>query len=178
MLKESLKAPLFTDGFRVIGAHNRCWKYLLCAITNYVEAKRDFESIGEDKDRQLCVSLWRETKIGDVLQWGDIADEAERLLGISKASLNAANEGHDDGEQENDQEVEQDETDPYNGVFFGRRRPDSVIVDLTNKVIFVLEFKRTSDQKRDYRERGESRARAQHDILIRSLGRVGRRRRR
>jgi hypothetical protein len=159
MLKESLKAPLFTDGFRVIGAHNRCWKYLLCAITNYVEAKRDFESIGEDKDRQL-ESLWSETKIGGVLPWDDIADEAERLLAIRKASRNAANEGHDDGEQENDQEVEQDETDPYNGVFFGRRRPDSVIVDLTNKVIFVLEFKRTSDHRRDYRERGESRAMA------------------
>ena len=38
--------------------------------------------------------------------------------------------------------------------------------------LFVLEFKRTSDQSRDYRERGESRARAQHDILIRSLEKV------
>jgi hypothetical protein len=34
-----------------------------------------------------------------------IADEAERLI----ASRNAANEGHDDGEQENEQEVERDE---------------------------------------------------------------------
>jgi hypothetical protein len=32
------------------------------------EAKRDFDFIGEDKDRQL-ESLWRETKIGDVLPW-------------------------------------------------------------------------------------------------------------
>jgi hypothetical protein len=32
----------------VIGAHNRCWKYLLCAITKHGEAKRDFEFIGED----------------------------------------------------------------------------------------------------------------------------------
>jgi hypothetical protein len=46
------------------------------------------------------------------------------------------------------------------------------VVDWTNKILFVLEFKRTSDQKRDYRERGESRARAQHDILIRSLEKV------
>jgi hypothetical protein len=43
--------------------HNRCCKYLLCAITKHWEAKRDFEFIGEDKDRQL-ESLWRETKIG------------------------------------------------------------------------------------------------------------------
>jgi hypothetical protein len=37
----------------VIGAHNRCWKYLLGAISKHGEAKRDFEFIGEDKDRQL-----------------------------------------------------------------------------------------------------------------------------
>jgi hypothetical protein len=31
-------------------------------------------------------SLWRETKIGDVLAWEDVADEAKRLLDISKAN--------------------------------------------------------------------------------------------
>ena len=90
---------------------------------------------------------------------------------MSKASRNAANKGHDEGDQENDQEVEQEETDPCNEVIFGRRRPDSVVVDWSNKILFVLEFKRTSDQRRDYRERGKSRARSQHDILIRSLTR-------
>ena len=39
-------------------------------------------------------------------------------------------------------------------------------------MVYVLEFKRTSDQRRDYREKGEARARAQHDVLIRSLGKV------
>jgi hypothetical protein len=50
----------------VTGTHNKCWKYLLCAIAEHGEAKRDFEFIGEDKDRQL-ESLWKETKIGDIL---------------------------------------------------------------------------------------------------------------
>jgi len=58
----------------------------------------------------------------------DIADEAERLLAFGKGSRNAAKEGHTDGEQENDQEVERDKTDPFNEVIFGRRRPDSVVV--------------------------------------------------
>ena len=68
------------------------------------EAKPNFEFIGEDKDRQL-ESLWRETRIGDVLPWEDVADEAQRLLAldIHKASGNAPNEDHEDGEQENDQ---------------------------------------------------------------------------
>ena len=138
----------------VIGAHNRCWKYLLCAINQHGEAKRNFEFIVfEDKDRQL-ESLWKETNIGDSLPWEYITDEAERLLAISKGGRNAAKEEHDDEELENDQEVEWDGTDPYNEVIFGRRRPDSVIIDWANKVIYVLEFKRTSDQRRDYRERG------------------------
>jgi hypothetical protein len=71
----------------VIGAHNRCWKYLLGAISKHGEAKRDVEFIGEDKDRQL-ESLWRETRIGDVLPWEDVADEAQRLLDVHKASRN------------------------------------------------------------------------------------------
>ena len=135
------------------------------------EAKRDVEFIGENKDRQL-ESLWRESRIGDVLPWEDVADEAQRLLDINKASQNDENKDHGDGEQKNDQEVDRDETDPYNQVTFGRRRPDSVVVDLSNRNLFAFEFKRTSDQRRDYRERGESRARAQHDVLIRSLEKV------
>ncbi len=99
-------------------------------------------------------------------------NEAERLLVISKDGRNAEKEGHDDEELENDQEVERDGTDPHNKVIFGRRRPDSVVINWDNKVIYVLEFKRTSDQRRDYRERGESQAMAQHDILIRSLKKV------
>ena len=62
-----------------------------------------------------------------------------------------------------DQVVDRDETDPYNEVIFGRRRqvcrPVSIAVDWISKVLYVLEFKRTSDQRQKYRERGESRAR-------------------
>ena len=96
-------------------------------------------------------------------------NEAERLLVISKDGRNAEKEGHDDEELENDQEVKRDGTDPYKDVIFGRKRPDSVVIDWANKVIYVLEFKRSSDQRRDYRERGESRAMAQNDILVRKL---------
>jgi hypothetical protein len=37
----------------VIGAHNRCWKYLIGAISTHGEATRDLEFIGGDKDKQL-----------------------------------------------------------------------------------------------------------------------------
>ena len=73
-------------------------------------------SIGKDKDSQL-ESLWRKTRIVDVLPWKNVADEAQRLLDINKA--NAQNEDREDGVQGNDQEVDRDETDPYNQVTFG-----------------------------------------------------------
>jgi hypothetical protein len=57
--------------------------------------------------------------------------------------VDRAKEGHDE-ELEKDQEVERDGTDPYNEVIFGRKRPDSDVFDWENKVIYVLEFKRTS----------------------------------
>ena len=155
----------------VIGAHNRCWKYLVGAITTHGEAKRDLEFIGGDKDRQLK-KLWTETRIGSILPWDDIEDEAERLLESDGVTGHTSENTHADQDLGDGQGVELDETDPSHEVIFGRRRPDSIAVDWNNKVLHVLEFKRTSDQRHTYRERGESRARAQHDVLVRSLEKV------
>jgi hypothetical protein len=44
-----------------------------------------------------------------------------------------------------------------------------VAIEWTSKTVYVLEFKRTSDQRQDSRERGECRARDQHDVLVKSL---------
>jgi ribonuclease HI len=155
----------------VIGAHNRCWKYLVDAITTHGEAKRDLEFIGGDKDRQLK-KLWTETRIGSILPWDDIEDEAERLLESDGVTGHTSKDTHADQDLGDSQGVELDETDPSNEVVFGRRRPDSIAVDWNNKVLHVLEFKRTSDQRHTYRERGESRARAQHEVLVRSREKV------
>ena len=64
---------------------------------------------------------------------------------MRSASQDAKTEDNDNGEQECAQEIGRDETESYD-VIFGRRRTDSVLVDWANKVLFVLEFKRTSDQ--------------------------------
>jgi hypothetical protein len=80
----------------------------------------------------------------------------ERLLELRRASQDAKTNENENGEQKCDQEVMRDGADSYEEVIFGRRRLDSVVVDWADKVLFVLEFKRTSDQRRDYRERGES----------------------
>jgi hypothetical protein len=93
-------------------------------------------------------------------------------LESDQATRRAPDDDQADKEQEDDQEVDRDETDTHMETIFGRRRPDSIAVEWSNKVLYVLEFKRTSDQRRSYRERGEARARAQHDILVKSLEKV------
>ena len=80
----------------------------------------------------------RVTRIGNILPWDESADETERLLEGDQANQQAQDDDHEDKEQEDDQGVDQEETDPYNDVIFGRRRPDSVAVDWTSKVLHVL----------------------------------------
>ena len=48
-------------------------------ISTHGEAKRSLEVLGGDKDRQLH-TLWKETKIGEILPWDDIEEEVENLL--------------------------------------------------------------------------------------------------
>jgi hypothetical protein len=135
------------------------------------EAKRDLEFIGGEQDRQLQ-QLWTETKIGGIFPWEDVEREAEKLLESIRANEQGSENSGASQEQDDDRIVDRDETDPYNEVIFGRRRPDSVAIEWTSKTVYVLEFKRTSDQRQDYRERGERRARLQHDVLVKSLDTV------
>ena len=87
----------------------------------------------------------------------------------NQATRQVLDDDRADKKQEDDQEVDRDETDTHMETIFGRRRPDSIAVEWSSKVLYVLEFKRTWDPMRDYREREEARARAQHDVLVKSL---------
>ena len=102
--------------------------------------------------------------------WDEIADEAEWLLESDQATRRVLDDDRADKKQEDDQEVDRDDTDTHMETIFGRRRRDSIAVEWSSKVVYILEFKRTSDQRRDYRERGE--ARAQHEVLVKSLEKV------
>jgi hypothetical protein len=113
--------------------------------------------------------MGRKNKLATSCRWEDVEGEAERLLDSTRANEQDSENSRVSQEQDDDRIVDGDETDPYNEVIFGRRRPDSVAIEWTSKTLYILEFKRTSDQRQDYRERGESRARAQHDVLVKSL---------
>ena len=87
----------------VIGAHNKCWKYLIGAITTHGEATRNLEFLRGDKDKQL-EKLWTETKIGDILPWDEIVDEAERLIESDQVFRRALEDDRAAKKQEDDQE--------------------------------------------------------------------------
>ena len=86
---------------------------------------------------------------------------------------NRASEGKRDAlsntKDDHEQDEEEDRQAPHKEVVFGKRRPDTMAIDWTNKKIYVMEFKRTSDQRSHYRSRAEARAAEQHDVLIKSL---------
>jgi hypothetical protein len=75
-----------------------------------------------------CNSCGQRQEIGDILPWEDVEREAERLLENTRA--NARNSENSCASQEQDDD--RDETDPYNEVIFGRRRPDSVAIEWTS----------------------------------------------
>jgi len=60
------------------------------------ETKRNLEFIGGERDRQLQ-QLWAETKIGDILPWGDVEREVEKLLESTRAN---ARDPENSGEQD------------------------------------------------------------------------------
>jgi hypothetical protein len=99
-------------------------------------------------------------------------DEEEGLIEIDQVFQRALEDDLAAKKQEDDQEEERDDTDTYMETIFGRRQPDSIAVEWSTKVVYILEFKRTSDQLQDYQEPWEARARAQHDILVKSLEKV------
>ena len=138
----------------VTQAHNSCWKFLLRSIMEHGEAERDFLFLGEDKDKQLT-TLWRDAEVEEHFPWAEVEEAAQDIMSDEQA--------------DDDKEPEEGQDDSYAGVVFGKRRPDAVVMDRKGKNIYVLEFKRTSDQRRDYREKGEARAAKQHNVLVKSL---------
>ncbi len=100
--------------FRFTGAHNKCWKYVLGAITKF--------------GKELVQTLQSQVMTMEIRSVTEKRDGMKQYLTKRSSS---------------DEDVE-----------------NFVVVDWANKVLFVLEFKCTWDQRRDYRERWASTARA------------------
>ena len=78
-------------------------------------------------NKETCPPCW----------WEDVEGEAERLLDSARANEQDSENSHVSQEQDDDRTVDRDETDPYNRVIFGRRRPDSVAMEWTSKTLYI-----------------------------------------
>ena len=117
----------------------------------------------------ICNSCGQRQRLATSCRWENVEREAERLLENTRANARDSENSRASQEQDDDRTVDRDETDPYNEVIFGRGSPDSVTIEWTRKTLYILEFKHTSDQRQDYIEHEEFRARDQHDVLVKSL---------
>ena len=54
------------------------------------------------------------------------------------------------------------------------RKLDGAVIDKEKKILYVLEFKRTTDQREEYEEGARVRAEKQYEDLVQGLLRVGR----
>jgi hypothetical protein len=78
----------------------------------------------EETKTGSCNSCGQKQRLATSCRWEDVEGEEERLLDSARANEQDSENSHVSQEQDDDQTVNRDETDPYNEVIFGRRRPD------------------------------------------------------
>jgi len=137
----------------VTAAHNSCIKALMLDIARWGKEGRGMEFITLDKERTLR-TLWESKNCEQICTQQELweaAREAEKHIPF---------QGRKD-----DEEVAES---AYKERFW-RRRLDSLVLDTKNKVAYLIEFKRTMDTPKEYRERTEERAREQYQSLLHGL---------
>jgi hypothetical protein len=54
------------------------------------------------------------------------------------------------------------------------RKADDIVIDRGKKILYLLKFKRTTDQRADFEKRATARAEEQHEDVVKALQEVGR----
>ena len=112
-----------------------------------VRRKEILNSLGGNEIGSCNSCRQRQRLATPFLPWEDVEREAEKLLEGTRANVRDPENSGASQEPDDDRIGDRDEADPYDEVIFGRRRPDSVAIEWTSKTVYVLEFKRTSDQR-------------------------------
>ena len=93
--------------------------------------QKEILNSSEETKTGSCNSCGQKQRLAT--SWEDVEGEAERLLDIARANEQDSENGRVNQEQDDDRIVDRGETDSYNEVIFGRRRPDSVAIEWTSK---------------------------------------------
>ena len=99
-----------------------------------VKQKEVLKSLGVTKT-DSCIHYGRKRKLVRYSH-GMTEEEAEKLTASRREERRASDSNQAD--QQRDDELVGDETESYDEVIFGQRRPDSLAIDWTNHMVYVL----------------------------------------
>ena len=123
----------------VTAAHNRCWREIMGGITKHGSAKRSIEILERDEEQTLK-TLWREEKLDEFFPRQELVEEMHKLHEEHREAKRKAREDSDMGDAgetaEEEKEFSQEEA-------IWARKLDGAAIDKENKILYVLEFKRT-----------------------------------
>ena len=117
-------------------------------ITKHGSAKRSIEILERDKEQTLK-TLWGKEKLDEFFPRQDLVDEMHKLHEEHREAKRKAQEDSDMGDAgetaEEEKEFSEEEA-------IWARKLNGAAIDKENKILYVLEFKRTTDQREEYEE--------------------------
>jgi hypothetical protein len=154
----------------VTAAHNRCWNVIMDGIVKHGSEKRDVQPITCGKEKTFR-TVWREAELEDVFPKEQVEREERRRRQARKAREEEARQEEREGREEHEEEEEKMEEEEKS---MWDRRADGVAIDRGKKILYLLEFKRTSDQRADFEKKATVRAEQQYEDVVGALTEVGR----
>jgi hypothetical protein len=139
-------------------------------ITKYGSEKRSIKILECEKEKTLR-TLWREEMLDEFFPREELVDEMRKIHEEHREAKQKAQEDSDMGKA-GDMAEEEEEFSEEGAIW--ARKLDGAAIDEKEKILYVLEFKRTTDQREEYEVRAKARAEKQYEDLVQGLLRVGR----
>ena len=127
-------------------AHNQCCREIMGGITKHQSAKWSIEILERDKEQTLK-TLWEKEKLDDFFPRQELVDEMHELHEEHREAKRKAQEDSDMGDAGETAEEEKEFSEE--GATWARKL-DGAAIDKENKILYVLEFKRTTDQREEH----------------------------
>ena len=154
----------------VTAAHNRCWNVIMDGIVKHGSERRDVQPITCGKEKTFR-TIWREAELEEFFPQEQVEREERRRRQARKAREEEARQEEREGREEHEEEEEKMEEEEKS---MWDRRADGVAIDRGKKILYLLEFKRTSDQRADFEKKATVRAEQQYEDVVGALTEVGR----
>ena len=121
--------------------------------------------------RRTFRTVWKDAELHNVFPVKQVEVEEMRRRQARKAREKEARQEEGDGRDEHKEvevRMEEEEKSMWD------RKADGVAIDRGKKILYLLEFKRTTDQRADFEKKATVRAEEQYEDVVGALTEVGR----